>query len=71
MRLRLPGPAFDAVDSLGDMIGPVSMLVTGMLIGGMDLKKLFSYKRLPFIMFMRLIAVPLFVFVILRFQKHY
>ena len=65
--LRIPGPAGDAIDSLGDMIGPVSMLVTGMLIGGMDLKKLFSYKRLPFIMFMRLIAVPLFVFVILRF----
>ena len=65
--LRIPGPAADAIDTLGDMIGPVSMLVTGMLIGGMDLKKLLSYKRLPFIMFMRLIAVPLFVFVILRF----
>ena len=65
--LRIPGPVGDAVDSLGDMIGPVSMLVTGMLIGGMDLKKLFSYKRLPFIMLMRLIAVPLFVFAILRF----
>ena len=65
--LRITGPVGDAISSLGGMIGPVSMLVTGMLIGGMDLKKLFSYKRLPLIMLMRLVAVPLFVFVLLRF----
>lgn len=64
---RIPGPVGDAVDSLGGMIGPVSMLVTGMLIGGMDMKKLFSYKRLPLIVLMRLIAVPAFTLVMLRF----
>ena len=65
---RIPGPVGNAVKSLGDMIGPVSMLVTGMLIGGMDLKKLFSYKRLPLMVFMRLIGVPLFVLALLRFS---
>jgi len=64
---RVPGPAGDAIDSLGDMIGPVSMLVTGMLIGGMDLKKLISYRRLPLMVLMRLIVVPAFVLVLLRF----
>lgn len=65
--LRFPGPIDDAVTSLGGLIGPVSMLVTGILIGGMDLKKLLSYKRLLLVAPMRLIVVPLAVFVLLRF----
>lgn len=64
---RVPGPAADAMKSMGDMIGPVSMLVTGMLIGGMDLKKLFSYRRLPMMVLLRLIAVPMIMLVVLRF----
>ncbi len=64
---RIPGPVGDAVDSLGGMIGPVSMLVTGMLIGGMDMKKLLAYKRLPLMVAMRLLVVPAFVLVLLRF----
>ena len=66
--LRFPGPIDDAITSLGGLIGPVSMLVTGLLIGGMDIKKLLSYKRLLLITPLRLIAVPLMVFMLLRFS---
>jgi predicted permease len=39
-----------------------------MLIGGMDLKKLLSYRRLPMVVLLRLVAVPLVVLVCLKFS---
>ena len=48
------------------MIGPMSMFVTGMLIGGMELKKILTDKRTYFISFMRLITIPLIALLILK-----
>ena len=48
------------------MIGPASMFVTGMLIGGMELKKILTDKRTYFISFMRLITIPLIALLILK-----
>lgn len=67
-QIRLPGLLGDTIDSVGSLIGPISMLVTGMLIGGMDLKKVFSYRRVWLISFLRLIAAPLCILLILRFS---
>lgn len=66
--LRLPGPLNDAVNTLGSMVGPVAMLVTGMLIGGMSLKTLLSFRRLWLVTVLRLIGVPLMALVFLRFS---
>ncbi len=66
--IRFPGPVEDAVESLGGMIGPTSMLVTGMLIGAMDLKKIFGYRRLWLVAALRLVAVPLMTLVLLKFS---
>ena len=38
-KIRLPEIITGTLDSVGAMIGPASMFVTGMLIGGMELKK--------------------------------
>lgn len=54
-----PAPVQDAIGSVGSMVGPVSMLVTGMIIGGMDMKKLFSYKRVWLVTALRLVLLPL------------
>ena len=54
------------LDSVGAMIGPASMFVTGMLIGGMELKKILTDKRTYFISFMRLITIPLIALLILK-----
>ena len=48
------------------MIGPAAMMVTGMLIAGMDLKKIFTHKRVWFISALRLLAVPLICVFALR-----
>ncbi len=67
-RLRLPGPVQDAADSVGAMAGPSAMLVTGMLIGDMDMKKVLSYRRLLLIVPLRLIVTPLLVLVFLKYS---
>lgn len=37
-RIRLPELITNTISSVGNMIGPASMIVTGMLFAGMDLK---------------------------------
>ena len=56
----LPGFIKDGVGMLGGLIGPVSMIIIGMLLGGMDLKKLFSYKRVWLVACIRLLVFPAF-----------
>lgn len=63
---RFPGPLGAAVESVALMIGPVGMLVTGMVIGGMSLKKVFSARRGWFIVALRLVAFPLVMVLIAR-----
>lgn len=57
-QIKLPSVFLDAVDSMGNMIGPSAMLVTGMLIGSVDFKTILSYRRLPIIAILRLIVYP-------------
>lgn len=59
--IRLPQPVTDCVASFAGMIGPVSMLVIGIIIGNVDLKWVFTQKRPYFICFLRLIAFPLVI----------
>ncbi len=66
--IRFPQPIEDAVDSLGGMIGPISMLLTGVLIGGMNFKKIVAYRRLWLVAALRLLAVPLIMLTLLKFS---
>ena len=66
--VTLPAPALDAIDSVGVMIGPSAMIVTGMIIGSMDFKKLLSYRRLWFITLMRLLIYPVIGVAFLKFS---
>ena len=65
-RIRLPEIIGDTLSAVGSMIGPASMFVTGMLFAGMNLKQIFANKRVYFISFLRLIAVPLFSLILLK-----
>ena len=57
--IRLPEIPRMAVHGVGVMIGPMSMLITGMLIGSMDFSRLREYRKLPLIVALRLIFYPL------------
>ena len=67
-RIRLPEIIGNTLSAVGSMIGPASMFVTGILFAGMNLKQIFANKRVYFISFLRLIAVPLFSLVLLKFS---
>lgn len=64
---KLPGPLYDTVSGVGNMLGPASMLVTGMIMGGMDFKRLFTKARLILPVVLRLIVFPLFAVAFLKF----
>lgn len=61
LRLRLPGPLDTAVGNMGACIGPLFMMVTGVLLAEADLKAAFSSKRTYFVILIRLIVYPVFV----------
>ena len=56
--IRLPALVNNTLHSVGSMVGPASMIVTGMLFAGMDFRQIFANKRIYFVTFLRLIAVP-------------
>ncbi len=47
-----------AVHAVGGMIGPLCMIVTGMLIGSMNLRRILAYRKLPLIVALRLLVLP-------------
>ncbi|MBR0440306.1 MAG: AEC family transporter [Firmicutes bacterium] len=66
-RIRVPGIIGETMSSISALQGPLAMITTGLLIGGMDLKKVFTYKRVMFIAFLRLILFPVVPFMLLKF----
>lgn len=69
LQIQLPAPVQDAVDSISSMVGPMGMLILGMLIAEMDLKKLMSYHRLWWITLLRLVGIPLIGIVLLKYSS--
>ena len=67
--IRLPEIIRNTLASVGTMIGPASMIVTGMLFAGMNLKQIFANKRVYFITFLRLIVVPLIALVLIKLSN--
>ena len=64
--IRLPALVNNTLHSVGSMVGPASMIVTGMLFAGMDFQQIFANKRIYFVTFLRLIAVPLMALILLK-----
>lgn len=56
--VRFPWPVQDAAESVGAMLGPAAMLLTGMLIGNMRLKQILSYRRVWLVALLRLLVCP-------------
>ena len=65
---RFPHTINDAITSVGAMVGPSAMIIAGILLGGIDWKKLLSYKRLPLVVLLRLVVIPLLCLVVLKYS---
>lgn len=58
-----------SLENTGSMIGPACMIVTGMLIGNMKLKEVFTRKRTYLICLARLILYPLIIVFVFYISK--
>lgn len=67
-RIHLPAIINNTLSAVGSMIGPASMIITGMLFAGMDFKQIFASKRVYFVTFLRLIVVPAIALVLIKFS---
>lgn len=65
-QIQLPSLVLTTIDKVGSMIGPLAMIVIGMLIGEMNFKDIFREKRTYLICFLRLILYPLIAIFIFK-----
>ena len=54
--IQLSGPLKIAFEDVAVMIGPLSMMITGMIVGSMNFRSLFENKRIWFVLLMRMIV---------------
>ena len=55
----MPGFAMTALGNLGSCMGPVAMLLTGVVIGGYSVRGLLKNKKVYIVTFLRLLVLPL------------
>lgn len=65
-KIRFPEIINNTLSSVGGMIGPLSMIVTGMLIAEVNLKDIFTNKRVYLVTVLRLIIQPLIALVVIN-----
>lgn len=63
-KVSLPSVLGNAVSATGSMVGPISMIITGIIIASMDLKNVFTSLRAYGVSAARLIIYPLMVIVL-------
>ena len=63
-KISLPAPISLAISDLGKMIGPISMLITGIVLGSMPFKKIVFYRRIYMVTAFRLLFFP-FIYLLL------
>ena len=68
LHLQLPEIVTDVFDSLGGMMGAGSMIFLGIMLGDINWKEVFTNRRLYLIAFLRLIAVPVILLIIMKYS---
>ena len=66
--ISLPAVIEGTMDSMAAMVGPMSMIVAGMLMGDQDILAVLRIRSIWKVAFLRLIAAPLIVLCILKFS---
>lgn len=64
--VQLPAPVFKAIDMVGSMTVPLSMLIIGAFLADIDMKSMLSGFSVYYGSIVRLIAVPLITLVVLK-----
>ena len=67
-RITLPGIITDTISSISDTVGPISMIMIGMLLAGVNWKSVFSGIRIYIIVVLKMIVFPLIVLLFLKYS---
>ena len=65
-RIQMPSGVQDVMDMMNNMIGPIGMLLAGMVIADVPLKIVFTKKRNYLSTVLRLIVYPIFVLILMK-----
>lgn len=71
LQLPLPQVIEEATGSIGSMIGPLCMIVAGMLMADVDWSRLPQYRRLPLVAVLRLVVLPAAVVLLLLLVRRF
>lgn len=66
---RFPPLLDDVCSTLGDFTAPLAMLVAGALLGDIKAAQLRSYRRLPWVLLLRLIGIPMVMLAVLKLAQ--
>ena len=66
--IRFPLIVDEALSKTASMIGPLSMIMLGMIMADVDFKKVFSNKRIYLTAFFRLIVVPVVMLLFIKYS---
>ena len=68
--LQLPSFAVTAINGLANCIGPLSMVILGIMMSEIDLKSVFTQRRIYMVALVRLVLLPLVVVALLASISH-
>ena len=66
LHIRLPSVLTAAMSSLGGMLGPVSMLLVGMLLAEADLKAIFTSRETWLIAALKMLVMPILALAVIK-----
>jgi predicted permease len=66
--MQLPKIPHDAVSAMAACIGPVSMVLLGMIMASIDWKAVMTFRRLYLVTLLKMLIVPLIVLVLLKYS---
>lgn len=65
--IQLPGILQSTVKSLASSIGPVSMLMIGMILAGVNMREIIRGKRIWLITALKMIIIPMIIILIMKY----
>lgn len=66
-KIHIPSVLQGTLKSVGGTVAPISIIITGMIMAGAELKKVFVNGRIYLVLFFRMIFFPFIVFMIIYF----
>lgn len=68
LKIRLPGALTDVMSSISATIGPLSMIMIGMILGGASWRRVFGNRRIYLICLLKMILIPVVILLFLKYS---